>query len=222
MRFLLIALTLISLSFMMPGRSFTTPRPAPFKSCSCTADDSSCSVSGYCRAGCLAYCPPGNCRFTCVGEEYEETLNMSVPITLNLKRANSQQVAAALSRLTSTQVTFDPRQSRETFDLNVKDKPLWDVLEELLSRGKIHIAKEDFGHLRSMRQSLLNGERIAVCFTNVTAERLATELSFLSGRDVYVASGEPELVVNYTGKGVTFEEIVTAVSQETGVVIAIR
>ncbi len=222
MRIFLIALTLISLSFMIPGRGFMTPSPAPFKSCWCSADDGSCAVSGFCPNGCLAYCPSGNCRITCVGGVYEETLDMSVPITLNLKRASSQKVAAELGRLTGTQVTFNPRLSRETFDLNIKDKPLWDVLDELSSNGKIQIAKEDFGHLRSLRQSLLSGERMTVNFHDVTAKRLATDLSFLSGRDVYVASGDPKTMINYTGNAVTFEEIVAQVSQDAGVEIAIR
>src|ERR1700751_1142873 len=108
MRTFLIVLTLISLSFMTPSRSFSfmPPDPAPFKSCWCSADDGSCSVTGYCPQGCLAYRPSGNCRFTCVGGAYEEFLDMSAPITLNLKRANSQKVAAELGRLTGTQVTF--------------------------------------------------------------------------------------------------------------------
>lgn len=220
MRILLIALTLISLSFMTPGHSMKLSR-GPFKSCSCSADDGSCSMSGYCPQGCLALCPSGTCRIICV-DEYEGMLDMSASITLQLKNASSDKVAAELGRLTGAPVMFNTRQSRETFNLDVKDKPLWNVLEELSSRGKIQIAKEDFGHLRKMRESLLSGERIAACFTNVTAKRLATELSFLSGRDVYVASGDPDLAVNYTGKEVTFEEIVTGVSQEAGVVIAIR
>jgi hypothetical protein len=149
-------------------------------------------------------------------------LDMSVPITTQLKNADSRKVAAELGRLTGAPVTFNPRRPEGTFDLNVKDKPLWDVLDELSSRGKIQVGKEDFGHLRSMRQSLLSGERIGVCFHNVTAKRLAAELSFLSGRDVYVNWGDPKAVVDYTGKGVTFEEIVAQASLSAGVQIDIR
>jgi hypothetical protein len=149
-------------------------------------------------------------------------MDMSAPITLQLKNADSNSVAAALGRITGAPVMFNPRRPDETFNLDVKDKPLWDVLDELSSGGNIQIAKEDFGHLRGVRQSLLNGERISVCFTNVTAKRLATDLSFLSGRDVYVASGDPKAVVNYKGTAVTFEEIVTQASERAEVEIAIR
>lgn len=221
MRILLVALTLVSLSFMMPVRS-VTPSRAPFQSCSCTADDNSCGVNGYCPYGCLAYCPPGNCRITCVGGGYEDILDMSAPITMQLKNANSRKVAAELGRLTGAPVTFNPRQPDDTFNLDVKDKPLWEVLEELSSGGKIQIAKEDFGHLRGVRQSFLSGERISVCFHNVTAKRLAADLSFLSGRDVYVVSGNPKAIVDYTGKAVNFEEIVAQVSQSAEVQLEVR
>ena len=220
MRILLVAAALISLSFMTPSR--TTPGRAPFQSCSCTAEDGSCSMSGYCPHGCLAYCPSGNCRIACVGGGYEDTRDMSAPITLQLKSADSHRVAAELGRLTGAPVTFNPRQPDESFNLDVKDKPLWDVLEELSTGGKIQIAKEDFAHLRGVRQSFLSGERMSVCFHNVTAKRLAADLSFLSGRDVYVASGNPKAVVDYTGKAVTFEDIVAQASLSAGAQLAVR
>jgi hypothetical protein len=63
---------------------------------------------------------------------------------------------------------------------------------------------------------------MSVCFQNVTAKRLATDLSFLTGRDVYVAWGDPKALVHYKGKGVNFEEMVAEASQSAGVHIAIR
>lgn len=220
MRFLLAAITFVSLIFMTPR--LTTPRPAPFESCSCAADDGSCSVSGTCPRGCLAYCPSNNCRVTCVGNGYEGVLEMSASMTLHLKEADAHKVAAELARLTGAEVMFNPRQSDVTFTLDFDDAPLWDVLDALSAKGDVQIAKEDFAHLKSVRQSFLSGERMAVCFHNVTAKRLATDFSFLSGRDVYVASGDPKTLVNYKGNARTFEEIVAEVSQSAGVQIAVR
>lgn len=220
MRLLLAAIALTSLIFLTPRA--TPPSPIPFEPCGCTADDGSCSVSGYCPRGCLAYCPSNNCRISCTGNGYEEVLNASLPITLQLRNANSRAVAAALARLTGAQVMFSPRQPDAVFNLDFTDEPLWNVLDTLSAEGNVQIAKEDFGHLKGVRQSFLSGERIAVCFQNVTAKRLAADLSFLTGRDVHVASGDPEAPVYYKGRGVNFEEIVAAVSESAGVQIAVR
>jgi hypothetical protein len=147
---------------------------------------------------------------------------MSASVTLQLKEANSHKVAAELARLTGAVVSFNSRRPDATFNLDFKDAPLWNILDTLSSEGNIQIAREDFGHLRSVRQAFLSGERMAVCFHNVTAKRLATDLSFLTGRDVYVASGDPKALVDYKGKAVTFEEMVAEVSRGAGVQIAIR
>jgi hypothetical protein len=221
MRSLLAALTLLILIFITPG-TLTKSSLRPFESCSCAADDGSCSVTGNCPRGCLAYCPSNNCRFTCVGGGYEELLDMSAPITIQIKDADSNKVATELTRVTGAQVTFNPHRPDATFNLAVKDEPLWNVLDTLSSQGSIQIAKEDFRHLKSVRQAFLSGERMAVCFHNVTAKRLATDLSFLTGRDVYVASGDPKALVDYSVKAVTFDEIVAGASQAAGVQMAVR
>lgn len=222
MRFLMAALSFLSLIFLTPHSSPAPPRPATFESCSCTADDGSCNVSGECPRGCLAYCPSGRCRFTCVGAAYEDNLDTLALITLRLKGANSKTVATELSRLTGAPVTFKPRQLGATFSINVTDEPIWNVLDTLSSEGEIQIANEDFAHLKGVRQAFLGGERMSVCFYNVTAKRLATDLSFLTGQDIYVAAGDPRTPVYYKGSGVRFEEILAEVSQTAGVQLAVR
>lgn len=220
MRHLLTAFTLLCLIFITPR---SLPSPTPFESCGCGADDGSCSVNGTCPRGCLAYCPSGHCRVTCVGDAFEETLDLSAMVTLQLNEADGKKVTAALARATGgAHVMFNPRRPDATVNLNFKDAPLWDVLETLSAEGSIQIAREDFGHLRSVRHSFLSGERMAVCFHNVTVKRLAADLSFLSGRDVYVAAGDAKALVDYKGKGVNFEEIVAQAAETAGVQMLIR
>lgn len=226
MRFLLAAITFVSLIFLHPTLNLTAPGPTapepdPFESCACAADDGSCSVSGSCPRGCLAYCPSGRCRVTCVGNEAGSLFDTESLITLRVKNASSQKVAAELARLIGAEVTISPRRANTTFSLDVKDESLWNVLDTLSSGGSIQIAHEDFAHLRGVRQAFLGGERMAVCFHNVTAQRLAGDLSFLTGRNVHVASGDPNALVDYKGRGVTFEEMVTEISQVAGVELVI-
>lgn len=227
MRFLLAAITFVSLIFFRPTTTPTIPDltaadPGPFESCACAADDGSCSVSGSCPLGCLAYCPSNRCRVTCVGKESGSLFDAESLITLRVKNASSQKVAAELARLTGAEVTISPRRANTTFNLDVKDEPLWNVLDTLSSGGSIQIAHEDFDHLRSVRLAFLSGERMAVCFHNVTARRLASDLSFLTGRDVFVAAGDANALVDYKGRGVNFEEMVAEISQVAGVELVIE
>jgi len=217
---LLAAITLVSLITITIAA--IAPSPPPFASCSCAAEDGSCDVTGNCPQGCFAYCPSGRCRFICAGGGYEEMLEMSALITLEVTNGDSHRVAAELKRLTGAEVIFNPRRPDATFTLNVRDEPLWNVLDTLSSEGSLQIAKEDFGHLKSVRQSFLSGERMSVCFQKVTAKRLATDLSFLTGLDVHVEAGNPKTLIYYTGQGVNLQEIVAQVSQGAGVQLAVR
>jgi hypothetical protein len=220
---LLAAITLVSLIIFTIAATAPSRRPSPpFESCSCQADDGSCQTSGTCPRGCLAYCPSNNCRVTCVNNGLENEIDTSVTLSLQLTEADSSKVGAELHRLTGAPVVFKPRRPDATITRDFKNETLWNVLESLVGEGSVQIANEDFGHLRSMRHSLVSGERMAVCFSNVTAKRLARDLTFLSGREVYVTAGDPKTVINYKGKAVTLDEMVAAISFDASIQISIR
>lgn len=143
-------------------------------------------------------------------------------MSVSLVDADSVKVGAELHRLTGAPVVFNPRRPDATITREFKNETLWNVLEALSAEGSVQIANEDFGHLRSVRQSFLSGERMAVCFSNVTAKRLARDLTFLTGREVNVAAGDPKTLINYKGKEVNFEEMVTAISLDAGIQMTIR
>jgi hypothetical protein len=143
-------------------------------------------------------------------------------MSFRLTDADSGKVGAELHRLTGAPVQFKPRRPDATITREFNNETLWNVLESLSSEGSVQIANEDFGHLRSVRHSFLSGERMAVCFSNVTAKRLARDLTFLTGREVDVTAGDPKTVINYRGTAVTFEEMVSAVSLNAGIQMTIR
>lgn len=222
MRFLLTTLAFVCFLLVFPNTSLTTPTPAAFETCSCAAADGSCNVTGSCPRGCLAYCPSNNCRVTCIGNSYEWKSSAGASVTLRMQNVSNLRMATELTRLLGAEVIITPRRSNATFSINVKNEPLWNVLDALSSEADIQIAHEDYAHLRNVRQTLLGGGRIAVCVHNVSAKRLAADLASLTGRDVYVASGDPETMVNYRGKAVTFEAMVAEMSQAAGVNMVIR
>jgi hypothetical protein len=204
---------------------YTAFTAAPRESCSCSADDGSCSASVNCTGGCLAFCPSNNCRAMCTsgsrsgGGDYADLL---MRVTLRLKGSNSRAVSAELARVTGQNVVFTPTTPNATFSLDVKDVPLWNVLETLSASGRVQIAGEDFSNLQAVRRALLQGERMSVCIHGTTVKRLVEELEQLTGLEIRVTSGDPKTLVDFTAKGVNFDEIVAQVSERAGVQIAIR
>jgi len=211
---ILICLTLSTLP------SFTA---APFDSCSCSADDGSCTVTASCSGGCLAFCPSNGCRAMCTSEgSGGHADSLMRRISLHFKGSNSREVSAELARITGEEVVFSPSTVDATFDLHVDEVPLWNILEILSQSGRIQIGGDDFSNLQTVRRSFLQGERISVCIRGTTIKRLVEELRYLTGLDIQVTSGDRKTVVNFTAKGVNLNEIVAQVSERTGIQITIK
>jgi hypothetical protein len=212
---ILICLSLTSLT------AFTAARR---ESCSCFADDNSCSANVSCSGGCMAFCPSNSCRALCSGQKSGEGeyANLTSRVTLRFNGSSARTVSAELARITGHDVLFTPITPDATFTLDVKDEPLWNVLETLSASGRLRIAGDDFSNVQSVRQALLRGDRISVCVHGTTVKRLVYELKYLTGLDVRVTSGDQRTVVDFTAKGVTLEEMVAQVSDRTGVQVALR
>jgi hypothetical protein len=63
---------------------------------------------------------------------------------------------------------------------------------------------------------------MAVCFSRVSAGELAGELSYLTGLNVKVEAKDAGTIINYSGRGVTFNEILMQVSKLSGVHLSIK
>lgn len=200
---------------------------APYESCSCSADDGSCSTSINCTGGCFAYCANNDsCRATCLRDSEsgggKHEMMLSMPVTLRFRESNGRDVSAELARVTGAEVTFSPSRADATINLEVDRLPLWNVLEILSESGRIQIAGDDFSSLRKARRALLYGERVSLCVQGATVRRLVSEMRYLTGLDIRVMSGDVNAVVNYSAKNVTFDEIVAQVSERAGVQITVK
>jgi hypothetical protein len=172
----------------------------------------------------MAFCGNGeNCNAVCLKEdESDPVLSTQRAVTLRFKGSSSREVSAELARVAGTEVTFSPSTPDATIDMEVENLPLWSALEILSQSGRIQIGRYDFAGLRRARQALLNGERISLCVTGATVKRFASQMRLLSGLNIRVASGNPNAIVNYTGRDVNFNEILAQVSERTGVQIEIK
>lgn len=145
-----------------------------------------------------------------------------MPVSIHFKGSNSREVSAELARITGKDVVFFPATAGATFNLDMDGVPLWNVLEILAQSGRIQIAQDDFSNLRTVRVAFLQGERVSACIQGVTVKRLVEELEYLTGLDISITSGNKKTIVNFTGRGVNFNEIIAQVAEQTGVQIAIK
>lgn len=194
-----------------------------FESCSCTAKDNSCSAGVTCRGGCLAICPSGGCRASCINKDsFEGSFDEMRPVTMQLTGSDAKQVAAVLARISGKEVVFTPFKPDETISLDIKNAPLWNVLEMLSASGRMHIAGEDFSKLLSIRKALVSGEKLAVCIHDASVQRVVDEFRFLSGLPIHVTSGDAKTRVTFSAQEVSLEELMVQLSNQTGVQIDLK
>ena len=66
--------------------------PKRRESCSCTADDGSCSASVSCKGGCIAYCPSNGCRAVCKGSSFEESGSVTDKSTAGQDQQHAESI----------------------------------------------------------------------------------------------------------------------------------
>ena len=199
-------------------------KPAPYDSCSCSADDRTCSTTITCRGGCLSWCPTDGCVAMCLpgGDGSARGQVMISSVTMKLRGSKGREVSAELARVTGEDVVFSPATPDTTVSLDADNMPVWDVLETLSRSGRILISGVDFYNIKTVRRTLLNNEPISVCAHGMTVKRFVNELRFMTGLDVQITSGDANAVVNYNGRGVYLSDILAGVSERTGAQIAVR
>lgn len=189
---LLIAVVVVTILLL------TTPISARPDSCPCASD-----------AGTNSICINGD-------SEGGMAPALKMSITLELRHGNNQRLSDELTRITGRRIAVSPSKPDEAINLDVKDAPLWDVLETLSQNRTVLIEGKDFLKLQALRQSLRTGEKVSVCIHNAPLERVVSELSGLSGKSLHVTSGNMKASVTLSSKKITLEGILLRVSAQTG------
>jgi len=186
--------------------------------CSCTASDGSCSASVSCPGGCLAACGSGGrCSARCARTEEPPPEE----ITLQVANSDSRQLSSELTRVSGREIVFTASASDAIFNFDFKNAPVWDVLEILSESGTVQVDGEDFQKLQGLRRALLTGERINVCFRNVSVNNIMHWLSFISGLPLRVSSGNAQGRATIILREATLRDIIRAVSTRTGTQVTV-
>lgn len=200
--------------------TFTPFASPPFRidSCSCSADDGSCSASASCHGGCIALCPSDGCTAYCSG--YYNFLDTEV--TIQMQNGNNNQLLAELANASGKEIAFSSFKSTMAlkqdgpFNLDIKRAALWDVLDILSTRGTVQIAGQDFENLKLLRRSLSSGEKMSLSVQNTPVHTFVNDLANLSGLPIHIIAGNTRAPVNVKLRDVSLKEILIQVSEKTG------
>ena len=131
----------------------------------------------------------------------------------------SKEIASALSQRTGKQIDFVPRRRNDRFTIDIEDDDIWNAMEYLYERGVVTVNGVDWGKYRQIRRAALEGGKMSVDFNNISVRDALAHLSFLTGLPFQVESGDAEKVISISLREVTLSEIVSRISEQTGVKI---
>lgn len=181
--------------------------------CSCSAPDGSCSVTVTCTGGCVRFCGNGgNCSASCSGSYIFYTNE----VTFDMPNGNYPQLVTELSRISGKELAFTPRRPDAVFNVGFKKATLWDALKLLSDQGTVQVAGQNFEQLKSLRRLLLSGEKISFGVNNTPVNMFVNDLSSLTGLKLSITGGSRRATVNVQLQDATLNDILAAVSEQTG------
>jgi hypothetical protein len=190
-----------------------SPRSVCADNCSCSAPDGSCSASVTCKGGCTKFCGNNNnCSAECSGA-YSF---YGTEVTFEVQNATYPQLVSELSRVSGKEIVFTPTRSETLFNAGAKRAVLWDALKMLANRGTLLVGGTDFEKLRTLRKSLLSGDRLNFAVSNTPLNVFVSDLSGLTGTTYRITSGRPLATANVQLQNANLNEIIAAVAEQTG------
>ena len=183
------------------------------ETCSCSAPDGSCSASVSCRGSCTKYCGNNdNCHAACSGSYgYLDT-----EVSFDMQNAQYPQLVTELGRVSGQEISFTPANPAAVFNVGFRRATLWDALKVLADEGSVKVAGQDFEKLRRLRRSLLAGDKFSFCLKGTPVNTFVSDLRGITGLPLHVTSGRPSATANLELQNVGLEEIIAAVSEQTG------
>lgn len=194
--------------------AFTTPAyPALRADCNCVAPDGSCSASVSCTGGCTKFCGNNdNCYAYCSG--FYGFLGTEA--TFEMQNASYPQLVTEVARASGKELSFSPARPGEVFNVGFKRAPLWDAFELLSEKGTVQVAGQDFERLKRLRRILVSGEKLNLCVKNTPVGTFINDMTALTGLPLRITGGSPMATVSVQLQGATLDEMITAVSEQTG------
>jgi hypothetical protein len=141
-----------------------------------------------------------------------------LPAVASALKGDTNRNAEAKARyLMNSETLPDQAKLYSTFNLTAQASAFREVHQNLATKRSDYIDKEELVGFSGVRKALLGGERMAVCFSRVSALDLAGELTSITGLEITVDPEGATTLINYSGKGVTLKEMLAQMSTLSGV-----
>lgn len=207
--FTLLNLLVLSLAF--------APTTLSQKSCSFSTADGKGKADVRCsQHGCTAICGSSNACYAACGNDLVVTR-----FTLKLVGKSGTEVAGALSQKTRRKIVFKPWEKYRKMPINVdvQDDNMWNTMDYLYERGDLTVDGVDWRVYRDIRRAAQENQKLSVEFNDISMKDALAHLSFLTGATFGVEPGGAEKVVTVSFKDITVSEIISRMSEQSGVKI---
>lgn len=185
-----------------------------------TTDRCACSSGVKCPEGYFAVCSKGEYHVSCINKDPSRKKELlTTPVTLKVS-SNGEKLASELARATGREIVLLSYKPDDTLNLDIKNAPLWDVLDALSESGKVLLDGEDFLSLKGLRNALATGEKVSVCIHRASVQSVIDELVSLSGQPHHITAGDSKTLVSLAIEGATLREIVAQLSAHARVRVA--
>jgi hypothetical protein len=183
-------------------------------------DRCACSPGVKCPEGYIAVCSKRECHASCINKDPNRKKELlTTPVTLKIS-STGEKLASELARSSNRKIVLLSSKPDDMLNLDIKNAPLWDVLDALSESGKVQLDGEDFSSLKGLRNALATGEKVSVCIHRASVQSVIDELMSLSGQPLHITAGDSKTLVSLAIEGATMREIVAQLSAHARVRIA--
>lgn len=196
------------LTFVFTFLVFTSLNLYAQESCGCST--SACSASQTCPAGksAVCVCSASGCSSSCVTEP---------PIN----DARAESISGVLSSAYGLNFQFQPtNKNYELSSAKISGLPIWELLEELSRNGEITINGQNLDFWKNMNKTLLGGGEFKICSGGASVQRILGVISFVSGKQFKITSGNAEAIIKGRIEGNNLTEVLNSLQKNGEVTVA--
>lgn len=240
----LVCLAFVSVALGQNDCSCTAPDGSCSASVSCGSRGciAVCGNNGRCSASCsggpvapaepeqnLYFNQDGNkisadrIQITATQESKLDALRaLNKTVTISSRNQNVEAVLSEIASNTKSEISYSSANLNERINIDLKGALVWNVVEALSERGTITINGINVSQLLNTRRALLEGERVNVCLSGITAKNILEELGLLVSIPYRVEPNSPgniETKLTRKLKDVTLTDILNEVSREANITL---
>jgi hypothetical protein len=97
---------------------------------------------------------------------------------------------------------------------------LWDKLEILSQNGELTINGQKLDFWKSQKTTLLEGGEFKICSGGASAQSILNMLSFISGKNLIITSGDPYSKITGQIEGNNLTELLESLQKISGVTVS--